>query len=157
MSSRDLMINGKWDLVRGTPQRKSPLCQVWCLKVVKKLRYNVFVFFCDTTWTNVEKIMWLCKWKLLTRSHHPTKLVVTDFVEMEMLRFLFATWDHVTTWSSIIRLCGCESVILCHYCAKFDACKSCGSAYTMFLFCGTTSRDRIIKETFDLASGSSSP
>ena len=45
---------------------------------------------------------------------------------------------------------------LCRHCVKFDAYRSSGSWYVMFLFCRGTSRDHMIKEMRDLISESPS-
>ena len=55
------------------PHPKSLLCQVWCLQVLWKWRYSVFILSCDITWPHDQRNMWLYEWESLTLTHDTTK------------------------------------------------------------------------------------
>ena len=52
---------------------KSTQCHVWCLQILWKWRYSVFILLRDVMWLRDQRDIWLDKWELLTIIHHPTK------------------------------------------------------------------------------------
>lgn len=74
--------NGHVTCLVGTLQLKWSMCQVWCIEVLWKWRYNVFVLSHDIAWPHEQKDVQLCEANPLNLSPH---------------------------------------------CAKFDACRPCGS------------------------------
>ena len=103
-----------WEV--GAPQPMLPLCQVWSLQVLCKCRYNDFILPSDIKWTNDSRDMQLGKQEFLSLSHHFTKcIILISLVKVEISRFCFVTWYHMTKCSKAIWLGEWQPLTLSHH------------------------------------------
>ena len=118
----------------------SPPYQVWCLKVLRKWRYNVLNFAHDLTWPHDQKDIRYGKCESLSLSQHPAKFDVHRSWGGGDTIFSYC---HVSSRDYMIKtICN----LLRHHCAKFDVCWSWVSRDISFLFCQITSRDHTINQ-----------
>ena len=127
-----------------TPYPKSLLCQVLCLSVLRKWRYNVFILSRYISWPYYQMNLWLGKWEPISLSPQCGKFEVCRSCGRGDIRFLFC---HLTSRNRTIKetsnfLRGSWKAD--HY-VKFDVYRSHGSGDETFPVCLVTSFEHVIK------------